>query len=162
MQCREIMKKENLECASPEDTSEEAARRMRDENIGFLPVCDESGKVLGTLTDRDIAIREVATGKPPSTPVDEIMTRQVVSCRPEDDVEQAMRLMVQHHKSRIVCIDDIGRLAGIISLSDIAQEAPSEDGPGEDASSEDPSGEGISSDEVAETLRGVTDREANA
>lgn len=139
MNCDAIMKRE-VESVSPQDTVDYAARRMRDENIGFLPVCDGHRKVLGTLTDRDIAIRLVAGNKPPSTSVVEIMTMQVVSCRPQDDVREAERLMVRNHKSRIMCIDDSGQLAGVISLSDIARH----DG----------------SDRVSSTLRGVTEREA--
>ena len=120
MKCEEIMKRD-VECVSPRDTVEDAAARMRDENIGFLPVCDESTKVLGTLTDRDIAIRLVAARKPASTSVEDVMTREVVACRPEDDIRDAERAMAKNHKSRILCVDEGGRLVGVISLSDIAQ-----------------------------------------
>lgn len=120
MRCEEIMKRD-LECVSPRDTVEDAACRMRDENVGFLPVCDQSRKVLGTLTDRDIAVRLVAGKLPGSTLVEDIMTREVVACRPQDDLREAERLMAENHKSRIMCIDDAGSLVGVISLSDIAQ-----------------------------------------
>ncbi|HZA49460.1 MAG TPA: CBS domain-containing protein, partial [Myxococcaceae bacterium] len=62
MRCEEIMKKD-VECVSPQDTVQAAAKRMRDENIGFLPVCDQSKKVQGTVTDRDLAIRVLADGR---------------------------------------------------------------------------------------------------
>jgi CBS domain-containing protein len=120
MRCEEIMKRD-IERVSPRDTVEDAACRMRDENVGFLPVCDQSKKVLGTLTDRDIAVRLVAGKKPGSTLVEDIMTREVIACRPQDDIRKAEKLMADHHKSRIMCIDDAGSLIGIISLSDIAQ-----------------------------------------
>jgi len=120
MRCEEIMK-QDVECVSPRDTVEDAASRMRDTNIGFLPVCDQSKKVLGTLTDRDIAIRLVAARKPGSTLVEDVMTNEVVACRPEDDVQTAEHTMAQHQKSRIMCVDEGGRLVGVISLSDIAQ-----------------------------------------
>ena len=120
MRCEEIMKQE-LECAGPEDAVKDAAGRMRDRNVGFLPVCDAAGKVIGTLTDRDIAIRVVAEGKAASTAAREIMTRDVVACRPQDDIEIAERMMGSNHKSRILCIDDAGKLRGVISLSDLAQ-----------------------------------------
>jgi CBS domain-containing protein len=113
--------KQDLECVSPRDTVDEAAQRMRDENIGFLPVCDDSRKVLGTLTDRDIAIRVVAARKPASTKVEEVMTREVIACRPRDDMRDAERAMAEHHKSRIMCCDDQGVLVGVISLSDIVR-----------------------------------------
>src|SRR5687768_8048508 len=99
MRCKEIMKRE-VECASLEESVSQAARRMRDCNVGFLPVCDAAKKVIGTLTDRDIAIRAVAEGRPSSTTAQEIMTRDVVYCRPEDDLETAERLMGSNQKSR--------------------------------------------------------------
>jgi CBS domain-containing protein len=120
MRCEEIMKRD-LECVSPRDTVEDAASRMRDENIGFLPVCDQSKKVLGTLTDRDIAVRLVAGKKSGSTLVEDIMTREVIACRPQDDLRKAETLMAENHKSRIMCIDADGSLVGVISLSDLAQ-----------------------------------------
>jgi CBS domain-containing protein len=121
MRCSEIMKRE-VECASPRDTVESAAQTMREQNVGFVPICNEDHEVLGTLTDRDIAIRLVADDKPSDTEVHEIMTADCVACRPEDDVAVAAQTMAEHHKSRIMCLDDDGRLVGIISLSDIAQQ----------------------------------------
>lgn len=118
--CQEIMKRD-IECLSPSDSASEAARKMRDRNIGFLPVCDQSMRVLGTVTDRDIAIRLVAEELTPGTEVEWLMTRQIVACHPRDDIEEAEELMGQHRKSRIMCVDDDGTLVGIISLSDIAK-----------------------------------------
>ncbi len=120
MRCQEIMKQE-LECVSPRDTIEEAAMRMRDENIGFLPVCDQSRRVQGTVTDRDIAVRVVAAKKPGSTLVEDVMTREVIACHPRDDLREAERAMAEHHKSRIMCVDDQGVLVGVISLSDLVR-----------------------------------------
>lgn len=120
MRCEEIMKRD-VECVSPRDSVEDAAILMKDENIGFLPVCDQSNKVLGTLTDRDIAIRLVAAKKPASTLVEDVMTREVVSCQLKDDIRDAERAMAKNHKSRIMCVDADGLLLGVISLSDIAQ-----------------------------------------
>lgn len=120
MRCEEIMKRD-VECLSPRNTIEDAALRMRDSNVGFLPVCDPSKKVLGTLTDRDIVVRCVAARAPMSTLVETVMTREVVACRPQDDIQRAEQLMAQHAKSRIMCLDENGRLVGVISLSDIAQ-----------------------------------------
>ncbi len=139
MRCEEIMKRE-VECVSPRDTVEDAAILMRDENVGFLPVCDESKKVLGTITDRDIAIRLVATKKRGNTLVEDIMTREVVACRPGDDVREAERLMAKEHKSRIMCVDERENLIGVISLSDLAQHERGK--------------------RASETLRQVSEREA--
>jgi CBS domain-containing protein len=141
MRCEEIMKKD-VECMSPQDTVQAAARRMRDENVGFLPVCDRSQKVLGVVTDRDLAMRILAEGKPPSTRVEEVMSREVIACRPDDDLRKAEELMVKNHVSRMLCDDTEGHLVGVISLSDIAQREES--------------------GRAAKTMRGVTERETRA
>jgi len=119
-QCQEIMKRD-VEWMTPRESAHDAARTMRDENIGFLPVCDEGMKVLGTVTDRDIAIRLVADSQPASTAIEHIMTREVIACLAADDITAAEELMAEHRKSRIMCVDDDGRLVGVISLSDIAK-----------------------------------------
>ncbi|HZA14917.1 MAG TPA: CBS domain-containing protein [Myxococcaceae bacterium] len=141
MRCEEIMKKD-VECVSPQDTVQAAAKRMRDENIGFLPVCDQSKKVQGTITDRDLAIRVLADGRQATTPVKDVMTREVVAVRPDEDLRKAEELMSKNHKSRIMCVDQGGKLVGVISLSDIAQR-------------EEPG-------RAAQTLRNVSEREARA
>lgn len=120
MKCKEIMKTD-VQCCSPRDSAEDAAILMRDENVGFLPVCDQSNKVLGTITDRDLALRILAEKKGANTELEDVMTNEVVACRPDDDVREAERLMAENHKSRIVCLDERGGLIGVISLSDIAQ-----------------------------------------
>jgi len=141
MRCEHIMKR-NVECVSPGETAQAAAMRMRDENIGFLPVCEKDMKVLGTITDRDLAIRILAEGRPAATSVREVMTDEVIACRPEDDLRRAEELMGRHQKSRIMCVNEIGVLAGVISLSDIAKQ--------EKAS------------RAAATMRSVSQREAHA
>ena len=140
MRCGEIMK-EDVVTVDRDDTIQVAARRMRDSNVGFLPICEHGGKVVGTLTDRDIAIRVVAEGLPPTTcRVEEVMTSQVVSCHFDDDLVRAEALMAEHHKSRIVILNAEGYLQGVLSLSDVVQL----DGPRR----------------AAETIRKVTSREA--
>jgi CBS domain-containing protein len=120
MRCETIMKRD-VECITPQETVQDAARLMRDDRIGFLPVCDDSRKVLGTVTDRDLAMRVLAEGRAPSTRVEAVLTREVVACRPDEDLRHAEELMGRHQKSRIMCVDEQGRLVGVISLSDIAQ-----------------------------------------
>ena len=140
MRCEQIMKR-SVECLTAKDSVQAAARRMRDSNIGFLPVCENGMKVVGTITDRDIAIRVSADDKPASkTKLGDVMTREVIGCRPSDDVSRAQELMSKHQKSRMLCIDESGKLVGVISLSDIAQHQ---------------------ADAGGETLRNVTAREAN-
>jgi CBS-domain-containing membrane protein len=132
--------KKDVECVSPKDSVQSAARRMRDENVGFLPVCEPSKKVIGTVTDRDLAIRILADARAATTAISDAMTREVIACRPEDDLRKAQELMAKHHKSRIMCIDGSGKLVGVISLSDVAQH---EDG-------------------ASQTLRQVSEREVRA
>lgn len=121
MRCEEIMKRE-VHCAFPSDTVQKAAQIMRDQNVGFLPVCELSRKVEGALTDRDICIRVDAEGRSArECKVADVMTREVVACRPWDDVAEAERLMATHHKSRMLITDDQGIVLGVISLSDIAE-----------------------------------------
>jgi CBS domain-containing protein len=139
MLCEELMKRE-IECVLPHETVQAAARKMVEANIGFVPVCDESGKVLGTLTDRDVTTRLVAAARPATTPVEDIMTHEVVAIAPGADIQEAERLMGKNHKSRIMCVDEDGRIIGVISLSDIAQHEDDR--------------------RTAETLREVTEREA--
>ena len=85
MRCESIMTAE-VETVRSGDTVTEAARKMRDLNIGFLPVCDRDGVVDGVITDRDIAMRVVAERRSASTKVDDVMTSDVVACSPDDDV----------------------------------------------------------------------------
>lgn len=120
MRCEEVMTRE-VECLKSTDTAADAARRMSELDVGFLPVCRADGAPVGSLTDRDIVLRVVAAGRPNSTRVDEVMTPDVVACRPDDDVTRAEQLMRINQISRILCIDDSGQIAGVISLADISQ-----------------------------------------
>lgn len=123
MLCEHLMK-QMVECVSPADSVRDAAQRMRGENIGFLPVCDGERHVLGTVTDRDIAMRVVADDKPTDIAVEQIMTKEVVACRPSDSVTKARRVMGENQKSRLLCTDEDGHLVGVISLSDLAEIEP--------------------------------------
>jgi CBS domain-containing protein len=120
MNGEQIMKR-NPKCLSDKDTVLSAARLMRDGNIGFIPICGDGGKVVGTVTDRDIVVRVAADGGALTTPLGQFMSRDVVFCRPQDDLQRIERMMADKRKSRVVCIDDGGRAVGVVSLSDIAQ-----------------------------------------
>jgi CBS domain-containing protein len=122
MRSEEIMKK-TVKCSSADETVERAAKMMREHNVGFLPICDDQKRVLGTITDRDIAIRVVADEKPGATKIRDVMTTEIIACRPDDDVERAAELMGAHQKSRMLVVDDQKHLVGVISLSDIAQKS---------------------------------------
>jgi CBS domain-containing protein len=119
MRCKQVMKTD-VECLGPQDTATEAAKRMGKKNLGFLPICDDNGMVIGTVTDRDLALRVLAQGRDGKTRIRDVMSNeQLISCSPSDDLDVAERMMAKFHKSRIVCLDEDGRLAGIISLSDV-------------------------------------------
>ena len=120
MLCSEIME-DKVKSVDQNDDVGKAAKMMRDSEIGFVPVCDpESSKLVGTLTDRDITIRLVAENKPPKTNVAEIMSTAPMYCHTDDDVEEARELMEAHRISGMIVVDENEKLAGVISLADIA------------------------------------------
>lgn len=124
MLCSAVMKLDVERCLGSSLLTE-AAIAMRDRNVGFLPVCDETRAVVGTITDRDIVVRAIAEGLAPNrTVVAEVMTPEVVTCRPEDELAAAEDAMIRFQKSRIVCVDGARRVVGVISLSDIAKIEP--------------------------------------
>jgi CBS domain-containing protein len=119
MRCDEVMTCD-VECVYPDDTVEVAARKMSHGGIGFLPVVSSAGKVIGTLTDRDLTVRVLALGLPPTTLVDRVMTRELICVRASDDLRKAEERMARYNKSRIVCLDDNGLPCGVLSLADVA------------------------------------------
>jgi CBS domain-containing protein len=120
MRCEQAMKRD-AEFVTATETVQMAAQRMRRANVAFLPVCDAStGKVIGAITDRDIALRVVGHGCSPMTRVASVVTDDVLFCRPSDDLERAELLMSLHRKSRMLVIGEAGELLGVISFLDVA------------------------------------------
>lgn len=117
--CKNVMKTD-IERLSPRDSALVAARIMRKAKVGFLPVCDETAKVLGTLSDRDLTIRLLADDLPSNTPVGALATPDALVCQPSDDIAEALRLMAMHRKPWILCVDSDRRLLGTISFYDLA------------------------------------------
>ena len=98
----------------------EAARIMKTEDVGSVPIL-EGDRLTGMLTDRDIAIRLVAEGKDPqSTTVGEIASRDVVTIDPQQNLDEALRLMAQHQVRRLPVVEEDGRLVGIVAQADVA------------------------------------------
>jgi CBS domain-containing protein len=121
MRCETVMQKD-LVCVVPGDSAQRAALLMREHNIGFLPVCDEERRAIGALTDRDLALRVCAEGNDPAMiAVADVMTRGVVACGPYDELTDAERVMAQNRRSRVMVVDDYGRLLGVISLADVVK-----------------------------------------
>jgi CBS domain-containing protein len=101
----------------------EAARIMRDEDVGLVPVV-EGGRLVATVTDRDISIRVVAEQKDPaSTKVQEIASTDLVTVDPQQDLDEALRLMAQHQVRRLPVVEEDGRLVGIVAQADVARGA---------------------------------------
>jgi CBS domain-containing protein len=101
----------------------DAARLMRDEDAGIVPVV-EGEKLVGTVTDRDIAVRVVAEGKSPeSVTVGEIASRDLVTIDPQQELSEALRLMARHQVRRLPVVEEDGRLVGIVAQADIARNA---------------------------------------
>jgi CBS domain-containing protein len=99
-----------------------AAKMMRDEDVGLAPIV-EGDRLVGTLTDRDIAIRVVAEGKDPNvTMVEDVASRDLVTIDPQQDFDEALRLMASHQVRRLPVVEEDGRLVGVIAQADVAKE----------------------------------------
>jgi CBS domain-containing protein len=120
--CKDVMTP-NPVCCLPTDNVIEVAQTMKRENIGPIPVIDntESQKLIGIITDRDLAMKIVGEGRDPrSTRVEAVMTRKVVTCRADDELTIALKLMSDHQIRRIVIVDHANTVEGIISQADLA------------------------------------------
>jgi CBS domain-containing protein len=121
MKVSECMSHEIM-AAAPEHTIQLAARTMNDLAAGFLPVCDDS-RVVGVLTDRDIAVRGVAAGLSPHASVRDVMTEEVKYCFDDDDTDEVLENMGEIQVRRLPVVNREKRLVGIVSLSDLARGA---------------------------------------
>ncbi len=100
-----------------------AAKLMKGEDTGVAPIVD-GDKLVGVITDRDIAVRAVAEGRDPeSTKVDEIASQNLVTIDPQQDLDEALRLMAQHHVRRLPVVEEDGKLVGIVAQADVARHA---------------------------------------
>lgn len=117
MQIKRIMTS-NVSILEPNSTIGDAARIMRDLNVGSIPVC-QGRKPVGIITDRDITIRSIANGGDSNTPVNQVMSSKLVSGSPDMNDEEAARLMAENQIRRLPIVQN-GELIGIISLGDLA------------------------------------------
>jgi CBS domain-containing protein len=110
-------------CVTKRDTAQTAARLMVEEHCGSLPVVDDSRHrhLLGIVTDRDLAVRVLAPGKPVDTPVGEVMSAGVSCCMPDTRVEVVEDIMARRRVRRVPVVDDRGNCVGIIALADLAR-----------------------------------------
>ena len=122
MRARDIMTRDPS-CLRREDSARLAAQVMRDKDCGVVPIVDDGRRVIGVVTDRDLAIRGIAAGKGPDTRLSDVMTASVHCCSQDDDLRDVERKMAELQVRRICIVDAGGRCMGIISQADIARAA---------------------------------------
>jgi CBS domain-containing protein len=98
-----------------------AASIMRDEDAGVVPIVDAENHVVGVITDRDIAVRAVAEGKDVQTTVRDIASQDLVTVDPQQDLDEALRLMAKHQVRRLPVVEEDGKLVGIVAQADVAK-----------------------------------------
>lgn len=141
MQLQEVMTR-HVEVVHPDDTVHEAAAKMKQLDVGPMPVCD-GDRLVGMLTDRDITVRATAEGHDPKTvQVREVMTPEIIYCFEDQDVHEAARIMQERQTRRLVVLNRDKRLVGIVSLGDLAVHTGQQD---------------LADDELGETLAGVSE-----
>jgi CBS domain-containing protein len=121
-QCRDVMTKDPV-CCEETDSVAQAARLMKQHDVGMLPVVEgqKNKKLAGVVTDRDLVVRVLAEAvDPATTPVGRVMSKPAVACSPDDGFDRALELMEQHRIRRIALTDKFGRVVGVISGSDVA------------------------------------------
>ncbi|AOL33948.1 CBS domain-containing protein [Geobacillus thermoleovorans] len=128
---RDVMSTDVQYC-TPLDNLYEAAVKMRDFNVGAIPIVDD-GRLVGMITDRDIVVRGMAEKRPGSTAVTEVMSRDLVTLSPDDSVQKAADMMARHQIRRLPVVEN-GRLVGIISLGDLATNRYSDERAGRELS----------------------------
>src|SRR5215211_87907 len=119
---RDVMTKDPV-CATPDDDVATVARLMKDNDIGPVPIVEgkNSKRLVGIVTDRDLALKVVAEGRDPSsTQVRDVMTKDVVTCRVDEAVEDTLQAMSNNQLRRILVVDNDDMLVGIIAQADIA------------------------------------------
>jgi CBS domain-containing protein len=120
--CNEVMTEKTV-CSLPGDLVEKVAQLMQSENIGSIPVIEnkQTQKLVGIVTDRDLVLKIIAKGlDAKSMKVEAVMTRQVMTCRAEDDLQKALDAIAEHQLRRIPIVDSNHKIVGIIAQADVA------------------------------------------
>jgi CBS domain-containing protein len=120
--CNEVMTN-NPVCCLPNDSVAKAAGLMKSQDIGSIPVIEneQTQKLVGIVTDRDLALKVVAQGRDPkTTKVEAVMTHNVVTCRADDDLQKALDAMAEHQLRRIPVVNNDNKIVGIIAQADVA------------------------------------------
>jgi len=122
MKCEDVMTKDPV-CCLPDDSVVKAANEMTQNDFGSLPVIEseDSRKIVGMVTDRDLVLKVVGEGlDPQSVQVKEVMTKNVITCFKDDDLQRALSAMADYQLRRIPVLDNGNRIVGIIAQADIA------------------------------------------
>jgi CBS domain-containing protein len=128
MKAQELMTR-NVACCTPDDTVRQATSLMAASDCGCIPVVSDSStrRLVGVLTDRDVALRAIAVGNGPDTPVGEVMTERLHCCSPDDGLEDVEQIMATHQVRRVPVIDDQGCCIGMIAQADLARDEQNAD-----------------------------------
>lgn len=122
MKARDIMTS-NPACVTPETSLQNAARLMEQHDCGALPVVEEgTQRLLGVVTDRDITIRAVASGKPADTLVREVMSSRPRSCKVDSSLDDVERMMAEEQIRRVPIVDEQNRVVGVVAQADLARQ----------------------------------------
>lgn len=131
--CIDVMTKNPIACL-PDDTASKAAQLMRRMDVGSIPVIEsrQTNRLIGIVTDRDLALQVVADDRNAgSVKVGDVMTKELVTCRTDDNIQMAVEAMAQNQLRRIPVVDGDQKLAGIISQADVATRVNQSDETGE-------------------------------
>jgi CBS domain-containing protein len=129
MKVREAMTRE-VRLVKPDQTIREAARQMAELDIGALPV-EENDRLVGMITDRDIAVRAVAEGRGPDTPIGQVMTHEIRYCFEDQSIDEVTQNMGELRIRRLPVLSREKRLVGILSLGDLAIDESAQEEAGE-------------------------------
>lgn len=128
MKIADLMTRDVLTC-NLSDTLNRPAQLMWEGDVGWIPVLDGTARVIGVVTDRDLAMAAYLQGRPLNAiPVQTVMTRQIVTCKPGDDLSAALRQMRTQQVRRLPVVDVAGRLVGVVALNDIVRRGATEPG----------------------------------
>jgi CBS domain-containing protein len=120
--CSEVMTS-NPTCCLPIDAVNQVAQMMKNEDVGSIPIVEnhQTKKLMGIVTDRDLALEVVAQGRDPKTTrVEQVMTHDPVTCKADDDLQQVLTAMAGYQLRRIPVVDNANRIVGIIAQADVA------------------------------------------
>ncbi len=147
MQVRNMMTS-NPACVTPEESARDAARLMKEHDCGLIPVVEsrDSRRLVGVITDRDIAVRLVGEGKGADTKVSDVMSRDPSCASPDTDVSEVERIMSERQVRRVPIVGSAGRLEGIVAQADLALSDDS----------------GVSDREVARTVERISEPAASS